>query len=49
MPWCHTVVHFELQMTVFEPYFRMIILTVEANLHSKRFFIRSHFQCVTQD
>ena len=31
------------------PFFRTIILTVEANLHSKRSFTRSDLQGVTQD
>ena len=48
MPWCHAVVHFEVKMSVFEPSFGMIVLTIEGHLQSKRFFFHDDFQCVPQ-
>ena len=32
MPWCHTVVHFEVKMSRFDPCFRTIVVTMEAHL-----------------
>ena len=49
MPWCHVVVHFEVKMTVFEHFFRTIILTVEARLKSRQYFRQGNFQCFTQE
>ena len=49
MPWCHAAAHFEVQMSPFEPFFRTIVLTVEAHLQSRQCFLYGDFQCVTQD
>ena len=49
MPWCHTVVHFEVKISRFEPCFRTIVLTVVARLQSKGSFFNGDLQCVTQN
>ena len=49
MPWCHTVVHFEVKMSHFEARIRTIVPTMEAYLQSKRSFFNGDVQCVTQD